>query len=267
MKVTFTLYPSTKGLPADDFFWDDQRKKLVEVLLPVFEEAGELGTEGGIALLESVTGATAAELGIDLTLVAQASVTWAQAFTAEVAGKISKTNFDAYVVAYEKWVHSGEPLRVLINDLKPTYGPVRARMVGVTETTRAFASSNIIAWVQTGLVEGKDWNTAEDQRVCPICGSVQTPTPLDATFSITETGEEVNSPPAHVLCRCWLSPVVKLKALYKRLRETGSFWKWFNRGVKMKRALAVITDSEGEYYVIHHQDDRTESAAELLQPH
>ena len=63
----------------------------------------------------------------------------------------------------------------------------------------------IAAWRESGVVAGREWNTAVDELVCPICG------PLHGKFA--PYGEPFeggyDSPPAHPRCRCWISAVSK----------------------------------------------------------
>jgi hypothetical protein len=79
-------------------------------------------------------------------------------------------------------------------------------MIAVTEVTRSYAEGNQIAWKESGVVEGKEWNTANDEIVarCPICW------PLHGV--VIPIGEEFDGgfdgPPAHPRCRCWITPVV-----------------------------------------------------------
>ena len=46
------------------------------------------------------------------------------------------------------------------------------RIVAVTEVTRAYAAGNVMAWKASGVVDGKIWQTAVDERVCPVCGKL-----------------------------------------------------------------------------------------------
>ena len=79
----------------------------------------------------------------------------------------------------------------------------RASMIAVTETTRAYASGNEAAWRASQVVEGKEWMTAYDEAVCPICA------PLSGKIvKLNESFGRVDKPPAHVNCRCWIVPVV-----------------------------------------------------------
>jgi SPP1 gp7 family putative phage head morphogenesis protein len=79
----------------------------------------------------------------------------------------------------------------------------RATAIAVTEVTRAYAEGNTAAWKASKVVEGREWQTAVDSRVCPLCG------PLHG--KVAKMGEPfgiVMNPPRHVACRCWVLPVV-----------------------------------------------------------
>lgn len=86
--------------------------------------------------------------------------------------------------------------------LRAEFGPARAKRIIVTETTRAYAQGNYQAWRNhSGFAVGRwQWNTANDELVCPICG------PRDGMdFSINADKE---LPPAHPNCRCWATPII-----------------------------------------------------------
>ena len=90
----------------------------------------------------------------------------------------------------------------LIDSLAPAFGTQRASLIASTEVTRAFAEANRIAYDESGVVTAYQWQTAADERVCPICG------PLHGKQA--QKGQRFNGlfPPAHPNCRCWISPVV-----------------------------------------------------------
>lgn len=105
----------------------------------------------------------------------------------------------------------------------------RADLIAQTEVARAQTFGDLEAWGQSGLVEGKEWYTAHDEKVCKWCG------PMDGTvIGLTETffdkgdvqveettnrkGEkttvtykhdydDVPGAPLHPRCRCVLLPV------------------------------------------------------------
>jgi hypothetical protein len=127
----------------------------------------------------------------------------------------------------DRWIREGEPLPVLEKRLArlPAFSDARARMVAVTEVTRVYASGNLMAWDASGVVGAKRWRTARDELVCPICGPMHmTIVEFDQEWTFTPEMREADpgldkalnsikangfiAPPAHVHCRCWLSPVI-----------------------------------------------------------
>lgn len=105
----------------------------------------------------------------------------------------------------------------------------RADLIAATEVARAQTFADVEAWDQSGVVEAKEWYTAQDERVCKFCGPMNGRTiPLDANFFDkgdvqTETGknrkgesttytynhsyDDVPGAPLHPRCRCVLLPV------------------------------------------------------------
>jgi SPP1 gp7 family putative phage head morphogenesis protein len=101
----------------------------------------------------------------------------------------------------------------------------RAERIAVTEVTKTFARGNQTVWRESGLVEKQRWNTAVDELVCFICA------PLNGTVvGVNENWPGyLEGPPAHVLCRCWVTPVVEVhipepgsdEAFIQHLDDTG----------------------------------------------
>ena len=122
------------------------------------------------------------------------------------------------------WIMEGAHLSVLEARIAPLFGEKRARRIAVTEVTRIYAAGNETAWKASGVVTGKRWMTAVDERVCPICGPLHnTIVGIDSSWEFTPEMLAVNPqlakalrsigtvfrlPPAHVGCRCWLQPVI-----------------------------------------------------------
>jgi len=194
------LLPSSlKQLPTDPMFWDEERQLLLELLFPYM--SGAL-TAGALVAFEELV--AMADLGVAWDIINQTATAWASQYTVSVVGQISKTSMAAFLDHFEPWVNSGEPLKSLIDALTPYYGPVRANMIAVTETTRAYHAGNVLTWKTTGMVEAWQYHTAMDEIVmkCPICWPLEGMVfPLD---------DFVHAPPQHVGCRCWSSPVVNL---------------------------------------------------------
>lgn len=86
-------------------------------------------------------------------------------------------------------------IKDLTRELERYYSPVRAEMIAVTETTRSVVQGEREAvWQmqkESGLRMIPIWLTAQDDRVCPICGPRH-----------KQVIEGSNFPPAHPRCRC-----------------------------------------------------------------
>lgn len=121
------------------------------------------------------------------------------------------------------WIMEGAHLSVLEARLKPLFGANRARRIATTEITRIYAAGNQKAWEASGVVGAKRWNTVSDDRVCPICSSLNgTIVDVDTSWQFTHEMLEANPelkkalrgvgaiphPPGHPNCRCFLTPIV-----------------------------------------------------------
>lgn len=93
---------------------------------------------------------------------------------------------------YEEGLSLGE----LEARLSRWFGPVRAEMIAVTETTRAATEAERAVveqiYSESGVRMIPYWNTENDELVCPICGPRDNKPITDGKF-----------PPAHPRCRCW----------------------------------------------------------------
>ena len=80
--------------------------------------------------------------------------------------------------------------------------PKWAYRVALTETTRAQSAATLSSYRRNG-VPGKEWATANDQRVCGPCTVNQEV----GAIGINDAFPDANyAPPGHVLCRCSLYP-------------------------------------------------------------
>jgi SPP1 gp7 family putative phage head morphogenesis protein len=128
---------------------------------------------------------------------------------------------DTAIKYIQDWVRAGDPLPLLEKKLSTLFDKRRAQTIARTEVTRMYAEGNIAAWKSTGYVTQKRWNTARDERVCPICG------PLDGMivqidsngFTTEPGGLGITAPPAHPNCRCWLTPVVSTASFEEEQRR------------------------------------------------
>jgi len=140
-------------------------------------------------------------------------------------------------------IAAGEGMPTLRNRIKDYFEgdaiPNRAEMIARTETIWASNAGAEEAYVQSGVVSGKEFLTAEDERVCIFCKAAGErfgeehgiklgeafyklgdkisghDSDLDRTATYEITYENVRFPPLHVRCRCTLIPVIDEKAVAK----------------------------------------------------
>lgn len=103
----------------------------------------------------------------------------------------------------------------------------RSERIARTEVLRSTNFATDQAYVQSGVVEAKEWLTAHDERTCPWCGP-QDGKVIELGESFFEQGDtvtgtndkgkkvylqvnvdDVDFPPLHPNCRCTLIPVLK----------------------------------------------------------
>jgi len=219
-------------------FWDSERARLSADIADTVLRVLIAGGTSGVELLPQ-----SARVLVNWDIFNQHATDWLKIFLGDVSqpAQFADQNRVAWNWAREltdvtrrgvmddinAWVQSGDPLPELEKRLmrNQAFSSNRARMVAATEVTRTYASGNLMAWSASGLVSGKRWRTAVDERVCPICGPMHmTIVEIDQDWQFTQDMREASpeldralksignaaftAPPAHVNCRCWLSPVV-----------------------------------------------------------
>jgi len=105
----------------------------------------------------------------------------------------------------------------------------RADLIASTEVARAQTFADVEAWGQSGVVTGKEWYTAHDERVCHFCGPMDGRTidlqenffdkgdvqnelgenrkGEETTFTYSHSYDDVLGSPLHPRCRCVLLPI------------------------------------------------------------
>lgn len=248
---------SLRGLNADqlqelEFRLNERGADFKRELESMLSEAATLGVNVATNQLDSIA------IGFDFNLAnanaVQQALSQADSLFTQINGKTNtqlQQSIEAWLNAgrtmpqlrreVADFIETGKPFSDLVSNLANVVGRSRAELIASTETTRAFAEGNRNAWRQaseeTGLTIGRQWRTANDERVCPICaplgGLTFTPEGADAS-SIEQqrrrgqqaaldepfthpggrgaadsfSGQQFDAPPAHPRCRCWLAPVV-----------------------------------------------------------
>jgi len=189
---------ATRQRVPPDSYWEEESQDLIRGLIPLLEAAAIQGIATAAAPIEAVG------IGVDWTLVNTAAVDWAREHAGELVKGITETSRKALGSQIASWIESGEPLPQLFERLEPIYGQQRAELIGVTEVTRAYSEGKKVAWAESGVVQGYEWMTANDELVCPICAPLSgQKVKAGRTFPGGFTG-----PPAHPRCRCDLGEIM-----------------------------------------------------------
>ncbi len=118
-------------------------------------------------------------------------------------------------------------LTAVVEDVMGSASTIRASRIASYEVTHAQTYGDIQAWTQSGVVSGKEWRTAEDEKVCPSCRSMNGRiTGLgdnyynqgdeividrpgkDTPYRLKLDYEDIQGPSLHAHCRCVLLPVM-----------------------------------------------------------
>lgn len=165
-------------------------QELRRAVLPFYQTTASLAAESAMRQLA---------IGVDWDLVNDAVLTLAKDEAARLAEQVSDTTKAQAAKIVADWIETGGTLDELAESLERLYPEPRAKMIAATEVTRLYAAGNRAAWQASGVVKAVEIRTAEDDKVCPICGpKADTQVALDSA----------DVPPFHVRCRCWLVPVV-----------------------------------------------------------
>lgn len=198
-------YPSRKNagippIPIDDIINGEDDDEYAASVIRVIG----LSAVGGMNLFKENI-----NLGIDYTLINDQALDWARNYTYDLIGKrtggIDATTREAVSNTIQRFVDTpGFTIGDAIDQLSSYFSDTRARMIAVTETTRAYAEGNQIAGIELkkeypDVKIVKQWFTNNDDRVCDICGPLEgEEVEIEENFSNGEM-----NPPAHVNCRCW----------------------------------------------------------------
>lgn len=215
--------------PRRGVFWQNEQRLLWSAVEPLAMAALLAGAEGAARLLP----AEIAPL-VNWDFFNESAIRYLSQYRLDTVAGITDTTRRQAIAAIEDWMRSGAKLDALRMRLRPLFGETRADMIAITEVTRTFAEGNLRLWASTGVVGGKRWMTAVDERVCPVCAPLHGRlVQVDAGFGYTASelesevlrkalghvGSEFNAPPAHPRCRCWLQPVVSEEMLREQVGD------------------------------------------------
>ena len=177
---------------------DETSGPVRDALRAALVESADLGVAVAVEQFDSIG------FAFDWTLANEAARDWADRHAGELISGVNATTKRNVQRSVAAWVDNGEPLSALVSELETTFGRKRAQLIASTEVTQAYAEANRLSYLESGVVDTVEWRTANDERVCPICG------PLHGKTDDAERPDfdGVGIPPAHPRCRCWIVPVV-----------------------------------------------------------
>jgi hypothetical protein len=188
------IYPETIGY-HDPIFNSRVLRVIVE------------GVRAGVSLFSQQV-----NIGLDYTMVNTRAAEWASRYAGELITKIDEVTRQSVAQAVNQFVTTpGMTIGDVVSNI-PAFDEQRALTIATTETTRAYAEGQDAAGreLQTqypGVRIIKKWYTNNDDRVCPICGPLGDGgwIDIDKPFDFGPKMEEIQKPPAHPRCRCWMS--------------------------------------------------------------
>lgn len=217
-----------------------ERERLYAILLIFLVSMHDGGYQDGV---ERLRGAVPAIPAVPFPVPAESpAFIFAKEEAARAAKSIVETIHEEMKAAASKAEEAGLPP----DEVKAAAGAkldeltkIGPERVSSTETVKAFNAGTIQAWDDSGVVDAVKWHTQEDERVCPFCEAMNTIIrPIGAPFwlkgetmyvdrerpgyfSASPFGEpgpyklqmvfdygDIDGPPLHVLCRCYLEFVL-----------------------------------------------------------
>jgi len=193
--------PATILPPGFDDLWDDDEDDFVAALIRLILT----GASAGVELFEDEI-----NIGLDYTLVNDRAAKWARKHALKIAGDIDERTSSLAQSAIADFISTpGMTVGDMFTRLETVFDEKRAHMVGITETTRAYAQGQKLAADELreqfpDVHLTKTWYTNADEKVCPFCDELDGMTvDHDMTFYEPD-GYNDGNPPAHVNCRCWM---------------------------------------------------------------
>ena len=190
---------------------------LSDVVEPIIRRAAE---DGAVAALLQVMPDPAVGM---VTNIRSRAVKWAHDRAAEMVGmkwvggeliqnpaaewQITEGTREMIRAQVVEAMQNGDSVQELAGRLKEShaFSNTRARTIARTETAMADNMGNLIGWEETGLVAGKQWITAEDDKVSAICNTNGDMGVIGLYEHFAHGGM---TPPAHPNCRCTIVPVL-----------------------------------------------------------
>lgn len=183
--------------PMKPQFWKEEEDELWAVIAALYIATFMIGVESGIEELPEELQPLVVVDSFD-----NMAMNYARQYKYQLISKINDTTRNGTQRTIFEWMQDNTDKLTLAALLALIFSDARARMIARTEVTRIFALGNSAVWQSVGVRRVK-WNTARDERVCPICA------PRDGI--VIGINDLSNFPPIHQNCRCWLEPIDERK--------------------------------------------------------
>ena len=186
-------------------FWRSEDERLYAIVRPTLER---IVSERAIGIVVTAGGDAAMWQHVN-----QAALDWMHAYytsaNPDFVGSVpnlNQTSRQQFAEIYGRWARgeldNNRGLPTLIQELQQTFGPGRAEIIGVTETTRIRAEAEHAAALADPDLEFERFKTAVDDRVCGYCGPLHNQTVRKGEPFIHPTLGAIDGPPVHPRCRC-----------------------------------------------------------------
>lgn len=224
-KIAQAIAPSgtTTTNITPDIAWQryqDNQSLLRDALVAMLMDGAMLGADVGKAQTEAAMGvgvrkATPTITGVDWDLINTDVLQWVtggglggssfgQGYADTLTTAMAGTSERGLRTLVGEWVRNDLSYRQLVTDLERSlFSRRRAEMVARTEIGKSFFEGQRISFIRGQVITDMQWLTAGDERRCKICS--------DLNGAITDVRGSFPggfTPPAHILCRCFVQPWV-----------------------------------------------------------
>jgi len=176
-------------LLLNDEFWVGEDEIFRTTLTPSLVEIAQLGAVEAAGLLK---------VAVDTGYINVEAIEWARSYGFDLVKGINTTSRAVIERGLTYYIGTpGATLQDFVDVVSPSFGPVRADMIAVTETTRAYAEGGDIA-VRDIRNQGME--------IVEVFQSQNAPNTCDACMALhgKRRGDGwTELPPLHVGCNCW----------------------------------------------------------------
>jgi hypothetical protein len=130
---------------------------------------------------------------------------WAEQNAGSAYPDLTKNQREVLIIAVTEFIQQSKTLSYVTDMLLKEFSPEQAKLIAITEITRAYAHAAQIEGEKLGKEHPdvkviKWWSTHNDDQVCPLCKGLDgKEVEIDKPFA-----EGIFIPPAHEGCRCWI---------------------------------------------------------------